>query len=535
MDTLYYNGKIKTLDNKNSIVEAIGIKSGKIVFLGSNSEASNIKCGKRVDLNGRLLLPGFIDSHLHMAHFAFVENTVKLFDCNSADEAVMTLKKYSEKDENKELKWFFARGWNEENFPNKRFPTKAELDTISSKVPVLMVRVCGHIAVTNSVGLTLLKKMREFDEVKSEIDFNTGVIKENAVQFFYSLLEKYSQSKVEYLLKYSFKELNKAGITGIQSDDLSSLPGKDWQLIINAYNSLQLKNDMTVRVYEQCIFEKIENFKNFLARGYRTGQGGEFFTIGPLKLIQDGSLGAKTAALLEDYEGTKHNKGIVNFSQDELDEIVDLASKNDMQIAIHCIGDRAMNMVIQSLEKAYKKYNLNDRRNGIVHAQITNQEIIDKMKENKIIAYVQPVFVDLDMDIVEPLIGKNRINKIYAWKTLLDSGIPTLGGSDAPVVSFNVVENIYFAVTRQKLDGTPIKGWIPEECLDIEEAVKLFTKYPAYASYTEDINGTLEIGKRADLVVLDKDIYLTNPADIKNIKVDLTIVNGKEVYNRALS
>lgn len=532
MDTLYYNGKIKTLDNQNSIVEAIGIKNGKIVFLGSNLETSSIKCDKRVDLNGKLLLPGFVDSHLHMAHFAFVENTVKLYSCKSADEAVMTLKKYSEKDENKNLKWFFARGWNEENFQNKRYPTKAELDIISSKVPVLMVRVCGHIAVTNSVGLNRLKEIAEFDKLKSEIDFNTGVIKENAVQFFYSLLDKYSQSTVEYLLKYSFKELNKAGITGIQSDDLSSLPGKDWQSTINAYNSLQQKNEMTVRVYEQCIFEKTEHFKEFLARGYRTGQGGEFFTIGPLKLIQDGSLGARTAALSETYEGTMDNKGIVNFSQDELDEIVDLASKNDMQIAIHCIGDRAMDMVIQSMIKTHKKYNLNDHRNGIVHAQLTNQDIIKRMKENKIIAYIQPVFVDLDMDIVEPLIGKNRMKKIYAWKTFLDSGIPTVGGSDAPVVSFNIIENIYYAVTRQKLDCTPKKGWIPKECLDIEEAVKLFTKYPAYASYTEDINGTLEIGKRADLVVLDKDIYTTNLSDIKNIKVDLTIVNGKEVYKR---
>lgn len=532
MDTLYYNGKIKTLDNQDSIVEAIGIKDGKIVFLGSNTEAFNIKCDKKVDLNGKLLLPGFVDSHLHMAHFAFVENTVKLFDCKSADEAVMTLKKYSEIDENKDLKWFFARGWNEENFQNKRYPTKDELDMISSKVPVLMVRVCGHMAVTNSVGLNHLKEIPEFNEVKSEIDFNTGVIKENAVQFFYSFLEKYSQNTVEYLLKYSFKELNKAGITGIQSDDLSSLPGKDWQLTINAYNSLQLKNEMTVRVYEQCLFEKLEHFKEFLDRGYRTGQGGEFFTIGPLKLIQDGSLGARTAALSEAYESTKDNKGMINFSHDELDEIVDLASKNNMQIAIHCIGDRAMDMVINSIKKASEKYNLIDHRNGIVHAQITNKEIIEKMKKNNIIAYIQPVFIDSDMDIVETLLGKNRMSKIYAWKTLLDNGIPTIGGSDAPVVSFNVIENIYFAVNRQKLNGTPKKGWIPEECLDIEEAVKLFTKYPAYASYTEDINGTLEIGKRADLVVLDKDIYSSNPHDIKNIKVNLTIVNGKEVYKQ---
>lgn len=525
---ILYNGYISTLDDNNTIAQAIGIEDGKIVFVGKNQEALSLPSHEQIDLEGRQLLPGFVDSHLHAVHYAFVENSVKLFDCKSSKEALELVKKRVESD--KTAPWIFCRGWNEHNFTEKIYPTKAELDEICSSIPIIMVRVCGHIAVSNTCGLEKLKKLKQFPEFESETNFETGLIKENAVQFYYSVLDKPKQEQVEELIKLAMQRLNQKGITGIQSDDLAGLPGKDWHLVMNAYNSLQEKEAMTVRVYEQCLFERVEDFKKFVQEGYRTGNGGEFFTIGPVKLLQDGALGAKTAAMRKAYEGEPENTGIVIFSQEELNEIVDICDKNDLQIAVHCIGDKAMDMVLDAIELSRKNGNKGIGRHGIVHAQITNQEILDKMKKENVIAYIQPVFVGYDMDITEERIGKHRMDKVYAWKTMLDMGIVTAGGSDAPVESFDVLENIYYAVTREKLKGGPKDGWLPDEKVSVDQAIKLFTKYPAYCSFTEKTNGTIEIGKRADLVILEENLYNVAPEKIKDVKVAMTFVNGKMVY-----
>ena len=202
------------------------------------------------------------------------------------------------------------------------------------------------------------------------------------------------------------------------------------------------------------------------------------------------------------------------------------------QVAIHCIGDRAMDMVIEAIEKSPYRKNNPKSRHGIVHAQITNPRILENMAKNDILAYIQPVFIGYDMDIVEDRIGAHRMPKVYAWKSMLDMGIHASGGSDAPVESFDILENIYFAVTNQKLNGQPEGGWIPEEKMSVDEAVKLFTKYAAYASYSEETNGTIEPGKHADLVVLEKDLYEIDPNEIKTTKVDMTFVAGNCVFKR---
>ncbi|MBQ7283837.1 MAG: amidohydrolase family protein, partial [Oscillospiraceae bacterium] len=251
-----------------------------------------------------------------------------------------------------------------------------------------------------------------------------------------------------------------------------------------------------------------------------------------MKMLQDGALGARTAAMNEPFEGQPDNIGISIYTQEELDDIMAFHDQHNMQVAVHCIGDRAMDMVIEAIAKSPYRADNAKNRHGIVHAQITNQRILDKMAENDIMAYIQPVFVGYDMDIAEERIGAHRMPKIYAWKTMLDMGIHACGGSDAPVESFSIIENIHFAVTRKKLCGLPENGWIPSEKLSVDEAVKLFTKYAAYASYTEAENGTIENGKNADFVVCEKDLYTIGADEIKDVKIDMTIIGGKVVYNR---
>ena len=532
MDRILYNGTIRTLDDQDNIFEAVGIKDGKIAFLGTNAEAEKIECGDKINLKGRLMLPGFVDSHMHMLNYAFVENSVKLFDCRSVEDALEKAKKRLEETKHQNTSFLYCRGWNHDLFKEPRYPHKNELDALSTEIPIIMVRVCGHVAVTNTCGLELLKKIPQFSEIEQDVDFETGLIKENAVQFYSSVLEAPSQEEIEKYIQYGIQKLNECGITGVQSDDLASLPGKNWRRILDAFHAVDEKSEMKVRYYEQCLFERIEDGKAFVQEGFRTGQRGKMFTIGPMKMLQDGALGARTAAMNEPYEGFPDNVGISIYTQEELNDIVAFHDQHDMQVAIHCIGDRAMDMVIEAIEKSpYRKTN-SKNRHGIVHAQITNQKILENMAKNDILAYIQPVFVDYDMAIAEERIGAHRMPKIYAWKSMLDMGIHASGGSDAPVERFDVMENIYYAVTRKKLNGTPEEGWIPSEKMSVDDAVKLFTKYAAYASYSENENGTIELGKHADLVVIEDDIYAIAQDDIKNTKIDMTIVAGEIVYQK---
>lgn len=534
LDTVLYNGKIRTLDKENHIFSMIGIKDGKIEVLSVNEDIESIEAKQKIDLNGKLVLPGFVDTHLHMVNYAFVEKSVKLFDCRSVEEMLECAGRGILESEKSGIvpAFLYCRGFNEEHFTVSRYPQKKELDEISVDIPMIMVRVCGHVAVCNSCALELLKTLKNFSEIESEVDFETGLIKEHAVQFFYSVLPAPSLEEVKEYIRFGMKKMNEHGFTGIHSDDLASLPGKDWRTILNAYQELDEENEMTLRVYEQCLFERLEEGKAFIEEGYRTGQKGKKFTIGSMKLLQDGSLGAHTAALNAPYEGEEENRGIAIYSQEELDDIIAFFDQHQMQAAVHCIGDRAMDMVLQAIEHSTYSFENPKGRHGIVHAQITNPAILQKMKELDVLVYIQPVFVDLDMNIVEQNVGAHRMDKVYAWKTMLDMGIHAVGGSDAPVVSFHPLENIYFAVTRQTIHGNPEEGWIPSEKMSVDEAVKLFTKYAAYASFSEDELGTIEIGKKADLVVLDRDLYEVPKAEIKDAKVEMTLVNGRIVYGK---
>ena len=267
-----------------------------------------------------------------------------------------------------------------------------------------------------------------------------------------------------------------------------------------SYKALDARGELSIRHYEQCLFERAEDAKAFIEEGYRTGQRGDHFTVGPMKLIQDGSLGARTAAMNEPYEDSPGKyRGSSHSVRRSLTICLLFLTGIRCRQRYTVLAIVTMDMVIEAAAKSpYRKDNKKGRH-GIVHCQITNPRILQGMKDQDLLAYIQPVFIDLDMNTVEPAIGAHRMDKVYAWKSMLDMGIHTSGGSDAPVVSFDAMENIYFAVTRKNISGQPQEGWIPSEKMSVDEAVKLFTKNAAYASYTEDENGTIEVGKKCRL------------------------------------
>lgn len=530
MDTVFYNGIIHTIDSESSVKEAIGIKGSKIAFVGSNAEAEKIKANKRIDLKGQLMLPGFTDSHLHALDYAFSESSVKLNDCTSIEEIIERGREFL-KSWGPRCGWILGRGWDQNRFVKEsRFLTREDLDKISSDYPLLYSRVCLHVASVNSIALEKILAMEEAKPLMKYIDAEKGILRESAAFLYTNLLQSMSVEEIEDLISLAHRDLNRQGITGVNTTDFLAVTGNDWEKVIEAYKSMEKQGKMSVRTYEQCIFNDIAAFRDFLNKGYVTGKGSDMFRIGPLKLLADGSLGARTALLKEPYADDPATCGFQVFDEAALGEFFKAADEHNMQIAIHGIGDKSIEISADLLNELNGKRKGNPLRHGIIHAQITNPEVLEKLRKGDLLAYIQPVFINSDMEIVEKRIGKERMNRVYAWKTMRDMGIKTSGGSDAPVESFNILENVYFAVTRKNMKGQPEGGWLPEEKLTVDEAVRLFTIDSAYPSFDEKKRGSLEVGKYADMVVLDRNIYEIPPEEIKDAKVVCTIMDGRLCY-----
>ena len=305
------------------------------------------------------------------------------------------------------------------------------------------------------------------------------------------------------------------------------------KLIGMTESAQQIEGNLKIRVYEQCNLPVLEKLRDFLGRGYNTGYGDELFRIGPFKVISDGALGARTAYLREPYTDVSTTRGIPFFSQEELDALILEAHRAGMQIAIHAIGDAGMDMVMNAMEKARRQYPRTGERHGIIHCQVTSHDQLDRMKAMDLIAYIQPIFLNYDISIIEDRIGSKRASTSYNWKEFLDKGIPISGGSDCPVESLDIMENIYSAVTRKTLSGQPAGGWRPEQCISVEDALESFTMGGAYASFSEDRKGSITPGKVADFAVLSADLLAVEPDAIKDIKVLQTYLNGELVFDRA--
>lgn len=535
MDFLFYNGTIRTMNDKRDVVQAVGIKDGKIAFVGTDAEAASLDAKEKMDLKGKCMLPGFDDSHMHLLHYSFINRAFPLLGVNSLQLILDNAKAYVDSVENwPQGKWLFGRGWNHEMFEDeKRFLTKQDLDKISTEIPIIFIRVCGHIAAANSLATELMLKHPKAKDNMHKIDAAQGLFKENALKLSYDIMASPSQEEIEDMILYGVNKMNKAGITTVQTDDFLSLPGRDWARISAAYKNLEAKKKLNMRIRNQASFMNPEDLKAFLNSGFYKEWDEGYFKISAIKIFQDGSLGARTALLREDYADSPGERGVMLHDQEELNTMVSMAHDAGLSTVTHCIGDKAADMVINAVEYALKKNPREDHRHGIIHLQITDMDILNRIKELGMIAMVQPVFCAGDMDIVASRVGKQRESTSYLWKTLIKMGIHSSGGSDAPVENFDVLDNIQIGVTREKLTGGPKDGWMPEERLSIDEALRMFTYEAAYASFDEDKKGTIEVGKFADFVVLDQDICKVDPHTIKDINVMLTMCGGKVVF-RAL-
>jgi predicted amidohydrolase YtcJ len=540
MDLIFINGKIITMDASIPQVEAAYIKDETIISIGTNSDILSYKNNgtKIIDLEGRLMVPGFNDSHMHLLNYGSSLLNVNLVGVRSIEEMIERTTKFIVDSNINSNNIIQGRGWNHDYFTEKRFPNRYDLDKISTTQPIMLTRACGHVSVVNSKALEIAgitKNTPQVDGGHFDIDENgelLGIFRENALSLVYDQIPEPSVENIKKMIMTAAANANTQGITSVQSDDLLSVTDEDFTKVIRAYTELRDEGKLTVRVNEQCLLDKVENLNKFLNMGYRTGKGDELFKIGPLKLLADGSLGARTAYMCKPYSDDPSTSGIPVYTQEDLDNLVITAHNAGMQVAVHCIGDKAMYMVFESIEKAQNQNYIEDPRHSIVHCQITDEILLNKFKEFNVIAHIQPIFLDYDLHIVEDRVGQVRAKTTYNWKGLLDRGVHIACGSDCPVENFDVLPGIYSAVTRKDLKGYPENGWLPEQSLTVMEALHGFTLGAAYASFEENLKGSVTPGKLADLVVLSEDIFEIDPDAIKDVKVEMTFIGGKLMYKR---
>jgi predicted amidohydrolase YtcJ len=541
MKDIYYNAVIFV--HMGLEAEAMGVEHGRIVFAGTLLEARRKYDKEKVnwhDLKGAFVVPGFNDSHLHLLQYGHGLSCPDLSKHTSSMEDILeTLKAFKREKQKRQGAWLVLRGWNQECFGGeKQLPTRYDLDQVSRDQPILIYRSCGHIACANSVALHLAGITKgSKDPERGSIDFDesgepTGILREYAINLVSEKVPPPDKKEIKADIIRAMKQLNSYGITSVQSDDFGAFAGLSYETVIEAYKELETEGALTVKVYEQCLLSSKKDLEDFIEKGYKTGTGSSLFAIGPLKLIGDGSLGARTACLSRPYADDKvlpENCGISVYSQSELDDRVSYGIDHGMQIAIHAIGDKAMEMAADSIKKGLKGNKDNPMRHGIVHCQITTKELIKTFYELNLHAYVQTIFMDHDNHMVEKRLGKERAASTYAFKTLLDMGIQMSNGSDAPVEEPDVLKGIQCAVTRTTLDGT--KTFLPEQALTVEEALHTFTAMGARASFEENEKGALLPGMAADFVVLPQDIRTYGPERIKEAGVRQTFVNGVCVYH----
>ncbi|MBS4534359.1 amidohydrolase [Clostridium sp. D2Q-14] len=539
MDKIFINGNIITMD-KNSKGEALYIKNNIIDKVGSNEEILklNNENVEIIDLQNKTLLPGFIDSHMHLLDYGKSLQKCDLRGVKSISELIERLKKFVEKNDFTSNDWILGEGWNHDQFEEKRLPTKEDLDKVSTKISIAISRTCLHLIVVNSKALDISNIKAPISKMKDgqvDVDSNgkpNGIIRENAIGLINKNIPTPSKEDIKRMIIDGGKNTLAKGITSIHSDDLKSIPGLDFKDIIKIYEELAENNELPVRIYEQCRVTSMEELNDFIDNGFNDYKGNDFFKLGPIKLFTDGSLGSRTAALREPYSDDPSTKGISIYNQKELDELIINSHNLGRSVAVHCIGDKSMEMALNSIEKAQEKNPRNDIRHGIVHAQITDNEIMDKFKSLDVLAYVQPIFLNYDVHVVDNRIGKKRAKTSYNWKTMMDKGIILGFGSDSPVETFDVMKGIYSAVTRKDLEGKPKEGWLKEQCISVYDSIYNYTINGAYAEFKEDIKGSITKGKVADLVVLSEDIFNINPNDIKNVEVEMTFINGKLKYKK---
>ena len=530
MRLILMNGKIYV--EKNNFQEAILIEDGIIKQIGTSREILSNNVDNIVDLQGKTVIPGLNDSHLHITGVGFAMSNCNLTSAKSIDDAIQLGRNFIE--ENRGLKVLYGRGWNQDYFTTgeKRLLNKNDLDKISTEIPIVFDRVCGHVSVGNSKALELLNVDENTKVDGGVIELGSdgkpnGIFNENAIGVIHSVIPENEDCDIEDAFIKGANYAISHGITSIQSNDVG---GGDYGRIFNIINNIYKDKKIKLRYRHQFNFQYINDFRAYLESEFNTQAYDEkFLSKGALKLFKDGSLGARTALMLKDYEDAPETRGVAALTDEELQNLCDLATANGITVVTHAIGDGAVESVINAYEKAMEN-NGNPLRHGIVHCQITSEEQLERIANLNIPVMYQPIFLDYDMKIVESRVGEGLASTSYAFNTLKKLGAPISFGTDSPVEDCNPFPNIYCAVTRIGMDGMPEGGFYPKEKMTVEDVIDAYTYGSAFNEFKEDFKGRLKPGYVADLIVLDRDIFTIDEESIKDIRVEKAMIDGEFVY-----
>jgi predicted amidohydrolase YtcJ len=480
--TAFINGKIYTVNEKQPLVEAVVIQGNKILFVGTNDDYAKHVNNESViiDLQGKLMLPGFIDNHTHFISGGFYLNGIDLRSAKTTTEFINLIKDYAELNPGK---WITGGNWDHEAWEKKVYPCKEWIDEFTPNTPVFVDRFDGHMGIANSYALKLAGITKEtespaggFIEKDPITGEPTGILKDNAMSLVYRVVPDGSDDDYYQAGLTALDEAKSLGVTSIQDITYS----KDLEI----YKKLESENKLTCRIYTRT---PLYDYKSLVKENIKVGTGNSYLKMGGLKAFADGSLGSSSALFFEPYENEPENCGLAMeiLSNGNLKKWAMEADKNNLQICVHAIGDSANSEMLSIYEEIVKTNPEWDRRFRIEHSQHVRFEDIDRFAKLGVIASVQPYHCIDDGVWAEKRIGKERIKYTYPFRTFLDKGVHLCFGSDWTVAPLNPILGIYAAVTRRTLDGKNPGGWLPEQKLTVEEAVKCYTINNAYASFDE--------------------------------------------------
>ncbi|HEY3219629.1 MAG TPA: amidohydrolase [Gemmatimonadales bacterium] len=527
-DLVVTNARIYTSDVNRPVAEALAVRSGRIAFVGSNRGALALAGPRteRLDLTGKTVITGMVDAHAHLLGLGQALRTVDLVGTRSYDEVIARVVERAKTARAGE--WIRGRGWDQNDWADTRFPTHGALSRAIPNNPVYLTRVDGHAALVNAKALELAQVTAATPDptggrfIRDSANNPTGVLVDNAQGIVGRVIPAPSQAELREQTLAAIAEANRWGLTGIH--DAGVAPEG-----IAVYEELAKEGRYNLRNYVM-VRSTDSVLDAFMRRGPQKALYEGRLWIRAIKLVADGALGSRGAALLEPYNDDPGNTGLITTPPERIRSVAVRALKAGFQVNVHAIGDRANRIVLDQFEAALREVPTADHRFRVEHAQILSYQDIPRFAELDVIPSMQGSHQTSDMYWAPNRLGPARLGGAYAWRSLLNTGVVIPNGSDFPVEAVNPLISFHSFFTRQDADNFPPGGWMPEQRTTRQEALLSITLWPAYAGFMENESGSVTIGKYADFVVLDRDIMTVAPEEVLGTRVLMTVLGGRTVY-----
>jgi predicted amidohydrolase YtcJ len=534
VDLIFVNGNIYTVNERQPHAEAIAVKKDRIVFVGSTGDAKKLASDKTriVDLRGRTVVPGMTDSHCHIFGIGEREMNLNLEGTNSREDFLAKVKGRVAQTERG--KWTIGRGWIETFWKPPQFPSHTDLDKIAPDNPVFLTRADGHASVANSAALKIARIDKNTPnpfggEILKTNGEPNGMLLDNAQDLVEKNIPKPTRAEREQALLTGINREIGLGWCEIQN---AGSHKEDIDLITKAFANGEAK----IR-FINCVYGPGDDAQNFLREGSTINAFNHHFTQRTIKVIFDGALGSRGAALLKPYSDAPETSGYLTEKPEQLRPMFEEALRRGLQVETHAIGDRTNRTILDLYEAAFKAIRPNERKIAeprwrVEHAQIVDLADLPRFAKLGVIPSMQPSHAISDLFFAPKRLGMDRLAGAYAWQSLLKSGSIVCGGSDAPVERGEPMIEFYAAVARKSVKGFFGEGWHPEQAVSREQALKMFTIWPAYAAFEENDKGSIEPGKLADFTVLSADIMKMPEPEILNTHAEMTVIGGEIPYQR---